>query len=95
MNSKIFFHWIKYVISLQTLTKADAFDKSLTKRTRITTTTNKSLLRSRQRSLAVKNLQNLYKFLLHNNRLLTLYSKAPDVDFKEHKKPFAPPEAKN
>ena len=82
MNSKIFFHWIKYVISLQTLTKADAFDKSLMKRTRITTTTTKSILRPLpQYLLTVKNdkvviiievngyslLRNLYIALLLTN----------------------------
>ena len=73
---------MKYVISLQTLTKADAFDKSLMKRTRITTTTTKSILRPLpQYLLTVKNdkvviiievngyslLRNLYIALLLTN----------------------------
>ena len=54
-NSKIFFHWMKYVRSLQTLTKADEFDKRLiTRTTRITTP--KSILRPLpQYLLPVKN----------------------------------------
>ena len=58
INSKTFFHWIKYISSLQTLTKGDKFDKSLITRTRITTatTTTKSILTPLpQYLLAVKN----------------------------------------
>ena len=56
INSKIFFHWIEYVSSLQTLTKGDEFDKSLITTRKRTTTTTKSILRPLpQYLLAVKN----------------------------------------
>ena len=77
INSKIFFHRIKNYIYLQTLTKADEFDKSL-----IRTTTTKSILRPLpQYLLAVKKWERCSK------REGKLFSLLPTA-FRMNKIPF-------